>query len=148
KYKDHAYQLFSDRPPSGSLMEADFLEPRFSSILKALPGAFYRTLFRPYLWEAKKPLFIFPALENIFFILIVILIFIYPQTPSHASLFGFCLVFSILLIAVAGLTTPVLGALVRYRSLALPFLFLGLLMLLDLNKLMSRLQKGKTVSGG
>jgi hypothetical protein len=37
---------------------------------------------------------------------------------------------------VIGETTPVLGALTRYRTIALPFLFIGLFLMLDKERLL------------
>ena len=79
-----------------------------------------------------------PALENLLFILLLSFAFFFRRKISNPEVFGFCLTFSILLFVVIGISTPVLGALVRYRIIAQPFLFVALLMLIDREKVMRK----------
>jgi hypothetical protein len=129
------FKLQTDLPRAGSLMNVGFLQPNAESFLKETPEAFFNVLFRPFIWEAKNPMFILPALENLFFLLLIIAIIFFRGKISSPEIFGFCISFSLLLLLVIGLTTPVLGALVRYRIAALPFLLIALLMLVDREKL-------------
>jgi hypothetical protein len=132
------YKLITDIPKAGSLLNTGFLHPDISSFAKETPGSFFNVLLRPFLWEAKKPMFILPALENLLFIAMLVLIIFFRGKISNPEIFGFCFTFSLLLLLVIGLTTPVLGALVRYRIAAQPFLFIALLMLIDREKVLKK----------
>jgi len=58
-----------------------------------------------------------------------------PETRTEEQAIWFCLSFVIVLYAIMGLSTPILGNLVRYRIPALPFFFIALLLLSDLERL-------------
>jgi hypothetical protein len=132
------YRIQTDIPLAGSLMKSTYLKPTIFSFLHELPRSLFHALFRPFLWEAKNPMFILPALENLIFVILVLLALFFRRKISNPEVFGFCLTFSILLFMVMGLTTPVLGALVRYRIVAQPFLLLAVLLLIDRQKFMKR----------
>lgn len=131
-----AYFLLTDVPRAGSLLNANYLQPTVISFLSETPRSIYFTLFRPYLWEAKNPMFLLPALENLILPLLLLLGIFFRRRIANPEIFGFCITFSFLLLLVIGISTPVLGALVRYRIIALPFLLLALLMLIDREKVM------------
>ncbi|MEO5642876.1 MAG: hypothetical protein ABIQ40_08835 [Bacteroidia bacterium] len=132
------YKIMTDIPKAGSLLNTGFLQPNVSSFIKETPKAFFNVLLRPFIWEAKNPMFLLPALENLIFISMLLLIIFFRRKISDPAVFGFCLTFSLLLLLIIGLTTPVLGALVRYRIAAQPFLFIALLMLVDREKVMRK----------
>lgn len=135
------FKLQTDIPRAGSLLNTGYLRPTMSSVLKRTPEALFTVLFRPFAWEAKNPMFVLPALENLLFILLLLLVLFFPAKISSPEIFGFCITFSVLLLLVIGLTTPVLGALVRYRIAPQPFLWIALLMLIDREKLMKKFPK-------
>ncbi len=132
------YKILNDFPRAGSLMESEYLQPTVKSFLMQSPRALFRALFRPLPWELKNPMNLLPAFENVILILLLFLVLFFRGKISSPAIFGFCLTFSLLLLLVMGLITPVLGALVRYRIAAQPFLFLALLMCIDREKLMKR----------
>jgi hypothetical protein len=132
------YKMQTDIPLAGSLLNADFLEPNIQSFLKETPRALVHTLFRPYIWEGKNPMLLLPALENLILLILLLLSLFYHRKISSPEIFGFCFTFSILLLLVMGLTTPVLGALVRYRIVAQPFFLIALLMLINREKLIKK----------
>ncbi|MDQ3111041.1 MAG: hypothetical protein M3R17_14200 [Bacteroidota bacterium] len=133
------YKLVTDIPRAGSLLNMHFLHPDLKSFVKETPQSFFNVLLRPFIWEAKNPIFLLPALENLLFIAMLVLIVCFRGKISNPEIFGFCISFSLLLLLVIGLTTPVLGALVRYRIAAQPFLFIAMLMLIDREKVMKKL---------
>ena len=135
------FKLQTDIPRAGSLLNTGFLQPTMSSVVKRTPEALFTVLFRPFAWEAKNPMFVLPALENLLFMLLLLLVLFFPAKISSPEIFGFCITFSALLLLVIGLTTPVLGALVRYRIAAQPFLWIALLMLIDREKLVKKFPK-------
>ena len=137
--EDVKYTLLSGSPVAGSLMQVNALQPTASSVLNETPGAIFRSTFRPYPWELK-PVMIIPAmLENLFLWLLIFACVLWYKKASFKAVFWFCIVFALITLAVTGLTTPVLGALVRYRITAVPFLLFALLLCIDRQKVVKRL---------
>lgn len=132
------YKVLTDIPKAGSIIDNRFLKPDYSSILMAIPKSILNVVFRPYPWEVKSALEIPAILENIFLVLLLIASVFFSKNISDIRVFWFCITLAAINIAVIGLTTPVLGAIVRYRITALPFLILGLLLLIDREKLLRK----------
>ena len=61
--------------------------------------------------------------------------------PKHWNFILFCLSFTVILYCVIGLTTPITGAIVRYKIPAAPFLFMAVLLIFDSGKLPESLTK-------
>lgn len=140
-----AFEDIAQESDAGSeIMNLSF-EADGLSILKNTPIAFINSLFRPTPWEAKGLLMWMSALENIllFFFLIVLVIFPSSKTDS-SSLLWFTLLFAVANLIVVGLTTPVLGAISRYRIIGLLFLLITFIQLIDiqaLQRLSSKIKK-------
>lgn len=113
------------------------IDPSLGGMLRLLPKAINVTLFRPYLWEARKPIVMPSALESLFalfFTLYVVFkiglryllkaIFTDPVVP-------FCLVFALFFAFAVGFTSMNFGALARYKIPCMPFYFTALILLLD-----------------
>lgn len=118
---------------AGSLIAIKPLEPTLWSIVKNSPVAFINTLFRPHILESHSPFILLSALENIFIIafIAVVLFAIRIKKIKTSPLFYFSLFYFVFLFTLIGLITPVMGAMVRYKIQALPFLFFILLKLID-----------------
>ncbi|MDD4575548.1 MAG: hypothetical protein PHI36_03875 [Bacteroidales bacterium] len=115
---------------SGSSFAIPNLESSFSNIMLNTPLAIFNALTRPWIWEADIWTKQLAAIENIVFLLALVYL-IYKmdfQKSIRHPYFWFCLIFAISLLALSGLVTPNMGALVRYKSPALPFLFIALSM--------------------
>jgi len=127
----------------GSYIELDRLEPDIISLLRNTPQAMYNSFFRPHLLEVHSPVALVSALENmaISIIIILILLFYDRRGVSSKPMFMFCVSFWVILFLLSGLTTPVLGALVRYKTPALPFLFIMYLFLLDTSRIEKYIMK-------
>jgi hypothetical protein len=109
-----------DIPPVGGT--ADFI--------RQAPSALYRAYFRPDLREIDSSLQAVSAAENLLLIAAVILA-IFTFRKVHRERFAvvlFCFSFVVILGLIIGNTVPVLGAVVRYKMPALPFLFIALLL--------------------
>ncbi|MCX6271270.1 MAG: hypothetical protein NTU44_08655 [Bacteroidetes bacterium] len=74
---------------------------------------------------------VLPALENVLLLIFILLTVYFFRKPASKPLFWFMLFFFISVFTLTGLITPVMGAMVRYRTPALPFLFASILMLWD-----------------
>ncbi len=127
-------------PVAGSIIYIRPLEPTLSSLLKNSPQAFLNTIFRPYLWEVKSPMMLMAGAENILFIVCIILclVFIKSYDAIRWEYVLFCLSFVFIQFLIIGETTPVLGAIARYKVPALPFLLIAFLLLADKEKLLKQ----------
>ncbi len=125
----------------------DYLEPNLWSFIKASPKAFINTLTRPWPTELKGILFYPPLFENLFVIFILFIGWFYRKkvNPQQWKFIIFCTSFSILLFVIIGLTTPIIGAIVRYKIPAIPFLIFVALLFLDDSKLPQKLRSNKFI---
>jgi hypothetical protein len=125
-------------PAAGSRIVIPMLQPTFFSFVKNAPSALWNALFRPYPWEMRSALMVLAGLENIFiiFFLISCLVFSLPFASVKWEYVLFCLSFAIIQLLIIGETTPVLGAIARYKIPSLPFLLIAFLFILDKRKLM------------
>lgn len=129
------YTLWWNIIPSGSRIGQKPLQPTISSFLKNVPGALVNTLFRPHLLEARTPFMLMAAGENLILLSLLLFCIFFFKRPSSPPLFWLSIFFVLTLFILIGLVTPVLGALVRYKMPALPFLAAAMLMIIDKEKL-------------
>ena len=123
---------------AGSLIEIRKLDNSFLSFLLNTPQAIVNVLFRPFLWESHNILSLISAIENIFLILAILFCIIFFQ-PNYKNIwFWFSVSFCIHLIILIGLTTPVLGAIVRYKVPCLPFIMFIFFSIIDISKTYSK----------
>lgn len=133
------YTILSDSPVAGSLMRVTTLQGTPASVLKETPAAILRSICRPWPWEIKPAIVIPPLLENLFMYLLLAAMLFFYRKPGNKAVFWFCVGYALITLAITGLTTPVLGALVRYRITAIPFLLFAILMCTDKVKLIRRI---------
>ncbi len=125
---------------SGSYIPAEYLEPTFASFAAQAPRALFMTFLGPLLAWNNGPLGLVSAVETLVLIaLLGLLLWRHrPWREADATLVLFCLSFCVLLALVIGWTTPVMGAVVRYRVPLLPFLLYAGLVLADVDRLFAR----------
>lgn len=123
----------------GSLIHIPELKPTWISFFENSPVAFFNALVRPHIFEAYSPFVLLSALENLLLILFILTTFFFIKYKNiqNKGLIYLCFSFVVILFILSGLTTPVMGALVRYRAPALPFLIIALLLLFDKEKFIS-----------
>lgn len=133
--KQHHFINLALDVEAGSFIDFPKLEPHLWSILKNSPLAVFNVWFRPFPLEASSLFMVAAALENILMSLLAILAGIsairFKPRLLRSEGFWFCIVFSIILFAIIGLTTPVAGAFTRYRITALPFVAASMAFLLN-----------------
>lgn len=130
--KQHDFINFAQSIDAGSFIELKKLEPNVWSFLSALPMAFVNILFRPVLFEANSVLMVFASVENLLFIVFLSMTFLSLKRKFKPDIsFWGNVFFIVFFFSVVGLSTPVLGAIVRYKIIAYPFLFAMLLSLID-----------------
>ena len=115
------------------------------SVVKASPEGLFNVLTKPWPSEVNSILFVPAFLENIIVIALLITALVYRKAldVNDWDFVAFCLSFCIILFVVIGLTTPITGAIVRYKIPAIPFLFMAVFMFMDLNKLPKALIENK-----
>ncbi|MBI2966246.1 MAG: hypothetical protein HYY40_00310 [Bacteroidetes bacterium] len=129
---------------AGSLITTDIPEISLLWIIKEIPASLFTAIFRPHFLDCKNIFMTISFLENMMILVFILLpVFFYrPFTGNQNKVYFLAFFsFSIVLLTIAGITTPVLGALVRYRVPALPFLMVSLLIITDTDKIISKVKK-------
>jgi hypothetical protein len=109
--------------------------PTLGGMLSQFPLAVNVTLFRPYLWEAKKVIVILSSIEAFLFLFLTlkILFVVGPtriwKTITSDPTIQFCLIFSIIFAFAVGISSYNFGALSRYKIPCLPFYTLALVLI-------------------
>lgn len=135
KWKRRDFLGLAKSEGANSLIETGNLEDTPVSFLINIPQGFWNTLSQPYFWEIYSPIILPNAIENaiIFFFLIACVVF--SKKADFKNIGYFFLMFSLSLMAIIGMVTPIVGSLVRYKIPALPFFLMFFLLFLDVSKL-------------
>ncbi|PCI94102.1 MAG: hypothetical protein COB15_15015 [Flavobacteriales bacterium] len=134
--KQQAFSKYISSVPTNS----GFLIPELTngvSILLAIPNALLNTVIRPFLWECNSIFVYFSALENIIILCCIVIAFVFRKKMNEIqkNIFYFNTIFVFVLFCIIGLTTPVFGAIMRYKIPGLILLLISLLLLVDLDKI-------------
>lgn len=119
----------------GSAYSLGDMDPSIPGMLKKFPLAVNVTLFRPYLWETRKPLQFLNAAEAFMFMWVTIKVLFgiglrrVWKTIGEDPTIQFCLIFTIIFAFAVGLSSGNFGALSRYRIPCLPFFGLSLVLI-------------------
>jgi hypothetical protein len=112
------------------------LYSNFRSFLNNTPQALNHSLMRPYLTEHLNFLYIPAGLEIFFYeLLFLIFIFFRKKNIEVDPLIYFSIFFSINMFLAIGYTIPIIGAIVRYRSIYFPFLLIPIICYTNWNRL-------------
>lgn len=119
-------------------------------LIKLVPKAINVTLFRPYIWEARKVINIPAALESLVFLLFTLYVVFYKVGffKTFKMIFSnpdvlFCLSFALLFAFAVGLTSYNYGTLVRYKIPCLPFYLIALVIIWKSDEQEKTLKKAK-----
>lgn len=110
-------------------------------LIKVFPKAVNVSLFRPYIWEARKPILIPAALEGLISLFFTIRLVYKAGFIRFSKLIisnpevQFCLIFSIIFAFSVGFTSYNFGSLVRYKIPLMPFYYIALFILADKEKI-------------
>jgi hypothetical protein len=144
--KQEDFVRLAEFQDAGSKFELTDIDRSFLGIVKVIPEGVANCFIRPLPWRANSLLSIPAILENIFILGLLVLGIIQLLKKAvtikeeHKNFLWFSVVFIFLLYAIIGVTTPVAGALVRYKVPALPFLMVVLIYLLQEFKLLVQLE--------
>lgn len=120
------------------------LEPTVWSILQHSPIAFYNTLCRPHLGDVNSLRRALSMVETWLFLSLIVIALLFKdkfRSPKQCAIFYFALFFSVSFYTFVGLIVDNLGAIVRYRTNALPFLLLAVVVLIDTERIKKRFVK-------
>ncbi len=128
---------------AGSIINYHKLEPNVISMITNLPGSILNTFVRPIPFLDNSPVYLPNIFENLLVFICIMLCLIFPNklNKNEKSIINFSVWFVFGVLILTGLTTPILGAIVRYKSIALPFLFSIFVILTDKNKLLGKFPK-------
>jgi hypothetical protein len=135
--KTNFYKILKVLEPTGSAITLKRLMPNYKSVILLFPEAFVNVCFRPFIFDVENVFSLMAFLENVIFIIFILLLIFLFKSPSvaHQRIIIFSLLFVFTLYTLVGLTTPVLGAAVRYKVPALPFLLISIFLFYDNLKL-------------
>ncbi len=120
---------------AGSLIEIREIQNNFLSFLKAIPNGFLNSLTRPLPWDISSKIHLVSLFENL--IIIGFISYILTKFQKLKSIITknkyphiySVVVFIVFLYCIIGMTTPVFGALIRYKIPGLIFIIIGLAIL-------------------
>lgn len=131
-----SYELKNSVIPSNSLIENRLLEPTLKSYLELLPKAIINSFMYPLFYNCKTMLQFFASIENLMFLIFLLCsILLINKYEINKNLLFFLISSVIILFVLAGYSTAIGGALVRYKMPFLPFLWMIPLLLFDSEKL-------------
>lgn len=130
--KQHDFISLSQRTGAKSYIPTEKLDNTMISVLQSIPSGCWNVLTRPWPRDIHSALFMPPLMENVALLITLFILVISRNKLFDRQLefFYFSVTFSLILFTVIGITTPVIGAIVRYKIPALPFLILSVLMAL------------------
>ncbi|MDY0217139.1 MAG: hypothetical protein RBS19_09305 [Bacteroidales bacterium] len=138
--KQNDFMNLALQESAGSLLHHRYLALSFTSFITELPMAVFNVFFRPLPILDNSLIYLPNIMENTVLLILAILAFFYRTrlNRSELSLLHFCFYFVVCIFVLTGFTVPVLGAIVRYKTVALPFMFAFLAILMDRRLVLER----------
>jgi hypothetical protein len=128
---------YSTQRDGGTGYTLSSMDGSLGSLIRVMPEAINVSLFRPYLWEARKIVVIPSAIESFFTLILTFFVFYkkgiwgtFKAIANNPTVI-FCLTFAIVFAFAVGFTSMNFGALARYKIPLLPFYFTAMVLLLD-----------------
>ncbi|CAN5863244.1 hypothetical protein BH11BAC4_BH11BAC4_20300 [soil metagenome] len=128
--------LTAEDADKGSIFDLGEFEPTLGGFIKKMPAGIVAAIYRPFIWETKKPIMLFSALESLFLLLFTVYVMIktgfigfFKQIYKDPFIF-LCITYSLLFASLIGLSTFNFGTLTRYRLPLIPFYTCGILAIL------------------
>jgi hypothetical protein len=116
----------------GSAVPVRELTPNATSFLMNLPQSISLTLIRPYPSDVRHLLSLAAAVEINFLILLFLIFLVWHKHKMRQEPFIICILFIAFgIVLMVGYTVNILGAIVRYRSIVLPFFVVPMVACID-----------------
>ena len=126
-YSTRSYLLRVSTEQDGSGYDLGDMDPTLMGMLEKAPAGINVTLFRPYPWEARKPIVMISAIEALFFLLFTLAV-LFRNNPLRVlyriladETLQFCLIFTLVFAFAVGISTSNFGSLSRYKIPCMPF---------------------------
>lgn len=145
--KKNKYRILKMIKGADSKIELSKLKTNNFRFIFNTPEYFFNVLFRPLPNEVNNVFIFLCLIENFILIICISLSLVFFKKPSQMELIWILGIsfFMIPLIFVIGATTPIVGAIVRYKIPFLPFLFSIPLRMTNFKKLMGFLNRLKQI---
>lgn len=113
------------------------------NVLRETPIALWNVFALPYLWNCGGIVQFVPALESILFFVLLVLMICFPKEieNKNRNFLWFCICFSLALAWEIGISTPIIGGIVRYKIPIFPFLYTTFAMLINWKTLIHRFKR-------
>lgn len=120
-----SFKVISKLPRAGSLLQDKPIAASWSSFIGFAPKAFYNSILQPSIFKKGSFVERMASLENIFILLFVVICFVFGDIKNcNKAFLWFSLFVVLIMFLIVGYTTPVAGAIVRYKMPSLPFLLM------------------------
>lgn len=135
---------YSSKEQNGSFYTLGDIEYSTFGLVKIFPKAINVALFRPYIWEIRKPILLAASLEGMATLYLTITLLFksgfirFLKLISENPEVQFCLVFSVIFAFAVGFTSFNFGALARYKIPFMPFYYIALFILSDSERTKSK----------
>lgn len=142
----HVYDVFLRLTQAGSGIDVTRINDSGWTMVKMIPEVLVNTVVRPWPWDKGSWLIIPAFIENVIVIFLVLLSFVFRRSLNgiEKQWVLTLMLFSLGVFCVVGWTTPVLGAIVRYKIPATAALVIVSLIQLDYQKLIQRWKQSIT----
>ncbi|HYM93839.1 MAG TPA: hypothetical protein VET23_06855, partial [Chitinophagaceae bacterium] len=126
--------IYSVSVDEGSAYSLGQFDPTIGGMLTKFPLAINVTFFRPYLWESKKIIVLFSAIEALVFLFVTLKVVFslgigkILKAINQDPTIQFCLIFSMIFAFSVGISSNNFGTLSRYKIPCLPFYALALIL--------------------
>lgn len=131
--------------PLKSGIELNRVKPTWLDFLLNAPTAFMNTLLHPHMLEISSTMHLVMAVENLWILIFILLaiLFFDRSVLQKKEIICFSFMLAATLFILVGITTPSIGAMVRYRIIAVVFLVALSLIAIDGEKLGKFLKRKK-----
>lgn len=133
--RTYIYWASSTTADEGSKYDLGGFDPTITGMLSKFPLAVNVSLFRPYIWESRKPMVLLNSLEASLFLFFTLkLLFVIGLRGIWTSIarnpnIQFFIIFTLIFAFAVGISSYNFGALSRYRIPCLPFFALSLMLI-------------------
>jgi hypothetical protein len=143
RFKQADYYYEAKEANAKSLIELNKLDGTLENLFLNLPISLVNSLFRPYPTDLSSTLSIPFFLENCGLLLLMIVMFLGFKKINKSFENDYYLIFYFVMITLIfiGLLVPLIGNIVRYRSPLMPFVYLIILMHIDVNKVIIKIKR-------
>jgi len=126
-----AYWVYTYLETANSRVLIEPINPNnILSLFSHMPQAMWLSMLLPYPWQVHTAVIAIYCLENIFVLAVFFIALFFIKRPVlHKDLVLLCFFYSLTMLILIGMVTPVFGGIERYKSVVIPFMFILLLLI-------------------